>query len=52
MTAYHNNSDRKFNCEKNAEEGSIFRVFPHIGAQPAYNRIGKNIQNIYLSITN
>lgn len=51
MAAY-NNSDRRFNCKKDAEEVSIFRVFPHIGAQPAYNRIGKNIQNIYISITN
>lgn len=51
MTAYHNNSDRRFNCEK-MQRKEAYLVFPHIGAQPAYNRIGKNIQNIYLSTTN
>lgn len=27
--------------KKNAEEGGIFRFLSHIGAQPAYNRLGK-----------
>lgn len=50
MTAYHNNSDRRFNCEKNAEEGSIFS-FPSYRSTASLQQNRKKYSE-YLSFYN